>query len=367
MSNRHEALDALRGMLSLTVLACHCYMTFIRPTNGSAVTSAQVLVEVAAQLAVIAFFALSGFAIAMSLDGNRRRHGALRLSDYTAARAFRILPPLLLTIVITLGLATVLRVLGLDKVDAPGAERSSYATDVLTQLAAIGTLTARGDLTGRFNGPLWSLAYEVQCYVVAGLVAGAFFTRSWQRAACVCLLVLYLVEVGDQHVRQPLMALVFCMGAAAYVFRSARRAGLAAGGFVLAALLVALAAHAEERQLQDIGLWAQAQLLAGASAACALIPLARLSAGPRLRSLGGCSYTIYILHFPLLQAAYFVLHNSTPMSVGQAAAGAVFSGCLTFAVCAALGRWLERPAAQRAVAGRVAARWLMRWGTKSAA
>jgi len=48
------------------------------------------------------------------------------------------------------------------------------------------TFGFRGGLTGSSNGPLWSLALEMQAYVVVGLLAQAFYSRTTRiRIACV--------------------------------------------------------------------------------------------------------------------------------------------------------------------------------------
>jgi peptidoglycan/LPS O-acetylase OafA/YrhL len=96
-------------------------------------------------------------------------------------RFARIYPPLLFSVALTVSMALILRALGLDhylgKTPDLTRESFSYLDNIRDVERALLTFGFRGGLTGSSNGPLWSLALEMQAYVVVGLLAHAFFSR----------------------------------------------------------------------------------------------------------------------------------------------------------------------------------------------
>ena len=116
--------------------------------------------------AVYVFFAISGFLITRSYE----RHGTLR--QWATARMLRIFPGLVVVLVLmAFGLGPLLTDLSLR----------DYLTDPATWRYVPAGLTLafrQSDLPGLTltNGPLWTLEYEVLCYlaVLAMGLAGAF-------------------------------------------------------------------------------------------------------------------------------------------------------------------------------------------------
>ena len=152
-------------------------------------------------LSVFTFFAISGFFISQSFD--RRRS----LIDFAAARVLRIYPGLLVTLLITA------LIIGPMFTTMP---LISYFTDRDTALYVTRNLTLKWlqyDLPGVLrdnpytaivNGSLWSLFYEVSCYilVVALGVSGVAGRRRYRFAAFLGVyLVVYvgynLISIGN--------------------------------------------------------------------------------------------------------------------------------------------------------------------------
>ena len=172
----------------MAVFGAHCWLVFVAPLDGDAVSDAHLAVNLVARLAVVFFFVVSGFVIAQSVDLNRRATSGFSGPNYFVARCARILPPLLATVAITWILYVVLLYLGWTFVRWGAAERLVYVTFPGEQLQAIASLTVFGDLLGaRFNGPLWSLVYEIRAYVLTGCAALALFaaTRTVRMAAVI--------------------------------------------------------------------------------------------------------------------------------------------------------------------------------------
>ena len=140
-------LDSLRGVLSLVVVIAHSWQVFIHPLDRNDSLLLYIF-SLSARFSVLAFFCLSGFVIALSIDQNRSRHGSFRISDYFLARVFRIVPPLLVVFAITFLMQLILMRVGAEIVGSTTAARQIFVTDVSDQFKALRTLCIKGDLAG---------------------------------------------------------------------------------------------------------------------------------------------------------------------------------------------------------------------------
>lgn len=288
------SLDALRGFLSLVVVIAHVCQVFVQPVSGPSV-----FLGWAARIAVLCFFGLSGYVIAMSLHANRRR--GFQIGAYAMARVRRIVPPLLAVILLTAVAQIVLMMLGADYMPIAKAARAAFGSNPSEQLLALVSLTLAGDLTGMgLNGPLWSLAYEIQLYVIAGLCALIAWAKPYIKALAAALLLLYVfhISVWVAFDLQALCFVCFALGAAA----------TALGTSTLTAL----------------DGWLRGSFIASA---------------------GQYSYTLYIGHFPLLLFLSFLAHHFAPASLSAqwAPLTAVAAMAVTWLTLASLGRLVERP------------------------
>jgi len=148
-------LDGARGLLSIVVCFAHAFTILVRPSHHTKEFSHYFWV-ISSRYAVLAFFVLSGFVIALSVQRNSKRNGVFRLGDFAASRAARILPPLLAAIGLTMVLAALLSFLGLQDLP-PGtpSERDAFRVDYVAQVSSLLTFGLAGQLSGGLNGPLW--------------------------------------------------------------------------------------------------------------------------------------------------------------------------------------------------------------------
>lgn len=127
-------------------------------------------------LAVCIFFVMSGYLITASFLSSRS------LASYSTKRLLRIYPALIvMTLFTVLVLGPSVTALSLDSYLKDGR---AYA--YLLNMAAI--LPAPVGLPGVFagnhfanavNGSLWTLKFEIFCYVAVGILGVAFFLRTW--------------------------------------------------------------------------------------------------------------------------------------------------------------------------------------------
>lgn len=280
--------------------------------------------------AVNGFFAISGFLVTMSFVRRGPR-------DYVAARALRIVPGLLAAVlVVALAIGPSMTTSGLR----------DYLTDPELRIFLLRTLTtlkSTAPLPGLFRdnpfhfamGTVWTLKYEVLCYVAVLLAGAAGLLRGRAPSLVVAaglfaaLLVTNLLlpnaSLGTTTTLR--LAFVFAAGAALYQWRDAVRLSWLAA--VALAGLAALAARTP----------AYPALLYGASAYGILVVSLREPLARPLFDLGeDLSYGVYLYGWPIQQ----VLRALYP------AAGSpvllVVSLPLSLLVAAVSWRLVERPA-----------------------
>jgi peptidoglycan/LPS O-acetylase OafA/YrhL len=181
-------LDTLRLILASIVAAGHAVGIFARPF-GVVSDSVSDALSLASEVAVWIFFLTSGLVIGRSL-ASKSPNGDKLFFIYMKRRFSRIYPPLVFSVVLTASMALILRSRNLDHYVGTAHDLTrdsfSYLEDIGDVAKSLLTFGFRGGLTGSSNGPLWSLALEMQAYVVVGLLAQAFYSKTtWIKLACV--------------------------------------------------------------------------------------------------------------------------------------------------------------------------------------
>ena len=280
-------LDGVRGLLALYVVVHHCWLLSFPgyPANTGPAWTGWLTYG---RFAVVAFIVLSGFSLGLAPAARGWRLDSLR--GYTVRRAWRILPPywaaLVLSWVIIPPTASSVWVYGLllqDVFDEPSP-----------------------------NGALWSIAVEAMLYL-------AFPALVWlrRRIGAVATLAISLIPLvvlgpatGTGYARE--LAPLFTLGMLAAGVRSHRiRWDWLALAAVTPVLVLVFARGS---------VWAAANfwwldLALGPAIALTLIAVAHQRPGwalttldsPPLRSLGGFSYSLYLIHMPLVAAVSHVV------------------------------------------------------------
>lgn len=303
---RSNALNAWRLSLATGVILWHSW-----PLTGRQVsfTPAHQLLR---DVWVDGFFAISGFLITWSWF----RHPRIR--DYFAARGLRILPGLWICLIVTAFVIAPISVA--IQGDSPAKLLLSRApieyvlknSAVLLVQQDIGG-TPRGiPVPGLWDGPLWTLAWEVLCYIaIAGLGVAGLLRRRWFIPAALTLALawsallppwsVFADMIEAQHrIEDPAtaallvqtiaarFAVMFLAGAFLYQFRNmvpARWSLVAlSGAVVLAASFMP-----------------NYRLLAAIPLAYAVIASGALIHNKRLRLRTDLSYGVYIYAWPVQQ------------------------------------------------------------------
>lgn len=305
-----DHLDLLRGLAAVAVLVGNGRTLFFVDHAALGPTGLAIdLWYFASGLghqAVMVFFVLSGFFVGGAAVESLPRWS---WGDYLLARATRLYPVLLVGLLSTavwdhLGI-------GINAALYAGAHEMSTLQEPVAE--HLGLLTLLGNLaflqtlavpTYGSNGALWSLCNELWYYLLFPLLLGAIAPRrSALRLAGALLCAVLLATVFRSLA---FYFLVWLMGVAVAVLPAGRAERPAAARAVaLIALLGLLLALAAARLRPGEG-WGD--LAIGAATALLIWSLLRAGAAlpspPRYarlaRTLAGCSFTLYVTHFPVL-------------------------------------------------------------------
>ncbi|MEV6847344.1 acyltransferase [Actinoplanes sp. NPDC051411] len=302
---RVSGLDGIRGLAALFVVLHHTYLLSYPgfPANTGPRWLSWLLYG---HLAVVVFITLSGFSLGI---GPARRDWQLGgRARFAYRRAWRILPPYWAALVFSLIIAWTV-VPQPDELAPTG--KSVVAYGLLLQ-DVIGSPTP--------NGAFWSIAVEAQLYVVFPLML--VLLRRAGTAVMVSVVTVAVAAVGvlAPHVAAvnlllrltPQFALLFAVGlAAAGILRATDRVRrLPWQWFALAAALPVLAwlvlrstsRFADELFWVDLACAPAIALLLAAVATGRPRPLRRLLDTRPIRRLGTFSYSLYLIHAPIVVA-----------------------------------------------------------------
>ncbi|MFD4604521.1 acyltransferase family protein [Streptomyces sp. NPDC058464] len=300
-----QGLDGLRGLAALYVVLFHCWLyTFPGYPRSSAPEWLGGLMF--GRLAVVFFLVLSGFSLAISPARHGWRSAGVR--EFLRRRAWRILPPYWAALALSL-------VISWFVVPASHFGPPTGATVLVFGLVAQDVVTAPTP-----NGAFWSIGVEAELYLLFPLLL--FVRRRWGAvvlAVCVTLPVVAggLTAPGGTPVEgdnwlAPHLAPVFAAGVvgAGVVAASDRVRRLPWGWFAVLAALPVLALGAVRGPVWTVNhyFWidlaiapAMAMLLAAVATGKPAVLVRLLTARP-VHGLGNFSYSLYLIHLPIVMA-----------------------------------------------------------------
>lgn len=307
-SARVAGLDGLRGLAAAFVVLHHVYL-LAYPGYPAPHSPWWCRWLVYGHFAVAVFIVLSGFSLAL-----RPARSDWRIADlgqFFRRRAWRILPTYWPALLFSLVIAWTIT--PQPEQGVPGL-RSALVHGLLLQ-DIVGSATP--------NGAMWSIAVEVQLYLVFPLLV--LLVRRLGAVAMLAIVTALVVGEGiaADHLRAaeqllrltPQFGALFALGvAAAAVRQRAPRPRLLAGAAVAAlAPPVALITFRGSRWVVanlywvDLALAPAIALGIAAVAGGAAARTARLLDRAPLRRLGGFSYTLYLVHAPIVVALFHLV------------------------------------------------------------
>jgi peptidoglycan/LPS O-acetylase OafA/YrhL len=351
-SGRLRGVDAARGLAAGLVFVHHLDVLFpsgfMNLLGNSVCTTVLKALSARNSDAVMLFFVISGFCI----RATSRRYDFQRRDDlvqYAWRRVFRIVPLYLIAIALTFGVGAAL------------GTTSDQAFSVETLLGNLAFLQTAAETRGNWfvpygnNAPLWSLSYEAFYYVIfpfAFLLEAKLPARVGTNRSLAGLSATFMVSclalLLYQAIPNPIFSFltlygVWRLGVSMDDMRQkeAPRIGLVFVLLVLVVLLTVADLLRESATLQVMAsgavlglLWIVIQSDA-VSWVLRIKPIAMLI--DCLAWIGGFSYALYLLHYPLIELVKNVLTDDT--------AGIVIAILASLAVAFAaewLANWIKQ-------------------------
>lgn len=367
-------LDSLRGLLSLMVVLQHAATAFVYSLEGLT-SPINIYIGFFAHYAVIFFFVLSGYVITISINENIKRNEFFSISEYAIARCVRIIPPLIGTIILSIILMHVL--IHYNAQTATGDFkffiRNIYTPDIYLQLSSIFSATIFGNLDGgatNVNGALWSLVYEIQFYVIAGLISTILFSRRLaMKTICVFLLILYWNALGVKNTTnvQWVAFICFGIGSSAYLLRDNIKRCRYAIPVVILSIICILGVKTGWNGIypivyeirapfpRDID-WVTYRIMAGILFALLIVNSEMLGklVSP-FHFLSSFSYSLYIVHFPVIVFMWFIVVNKFSSIIEHAYLLTILSILISVMASYLFSIIFEKPKVQKEYLARIIA------------
>jgi peptidoglycan/LPS O-acetylase OafA/YrhL len=307
-NQRLAGLDGLRGLAALFVVVNHIFLrTFPGYPRDRAPFWAGWLIY--GRFAVVVFIVLSGFSLALSPARRGWRLGDARRFAYRRAR--RILPPYWAALAFSLAVAWL--------VTAPPGQGVPGPRSVIVNGLLVQNLVGAPSP----NRSFWSMAVEAQLYVLFPLLLLA--VRRLGPVVMVAAVTLVVASVGivGPHVSgletfviqsPPDLAALFALGilSAGIVGASPRRRDCPWAWLALVAAAPVLATILLRGSVWTLDHLLWVDLALGPAIACLLAALAtgrparllRLLEARPVRALGESSYSLYLIHGPIVIVVY---------------------------------------------------------------
>lgn len=176
-------LDYFRGLFASLVVFSHTYQILLLPLIYDKNSLVLKLIQFIAAYSVVGFILISGYSIASSLHNNYfKNNRKIIIKDFVKKRIARIFPPFLLSILIVICVVFFIHYFSLNGSETYLLENSKYIPrekavydwELITYNLIFLNSFIPGIKTITMNGPLWSLNFEVYFYILL-LTLSLFF------------------------------------------------------------------------------------------------------------------------------------------------------------------------------------------------
>lgn len=257
------------------------------------------------------FFVLSGFLIGKSVCNNISKNQEFNIAQYARDRALRLYPPLVIALLLMILLSAIAPLLfpsGTQQfIQIPGATfaRTGFTVETQQLLGSLFFLNEFKTSTPSANGPLWSLSLEAWYYVIAA----AIFLWPSRRAASVVLLVVVILVTWKNKMFIMLAPIWFSGFWLAFLHQRKPEMNNRVFGWLFLALTIVVIVIAAlvlfGGPQGEGGLFDRMnhfRLASGLWFACfmALIMGGGASFPKFFHGQAGYSYTLYVIHFPIM-------------------------------------------------------------------
>lgn len=322
---RLECLDALRGLAAVVVFFQHIVSMFPIPETDLLSKTIFRVVSTSGSAAVDLFFVLSGFVLTLPYVGARAKH--MDYTDFTIRRVMRLYPAYWVAVVV----AIVARLTLNDPIHAFALTEwtANYWTIPLTTNAILQTGSMVIPFDSRIvNTVFWSLLVEMQISLLLPFFIVALAIASGATSALLILastIIIALVIAPDSAL---LFLPLFVLGVVLAKHQGGiveKLANLSGVMLIALALLSLVLIEARLYAWRYPGL--PSDFLSGAGAGLLIVLIlarwrqSRLLVNPATHLLGTASYSLYLLHIPVIFAvvpSMYAYTGSVLVSAGGA-------------------------------------------------
>jgi len=331
ISGHYKRFDVARGLAAIVVLVTHVVVIYVARVTGSE-RPLFYGAEIFARHAVLVFFLLSGYLITVSILLNIKRNGRFDGVHYLTSRIARIYPPLCGAMLIIMAAWVVIHAFGL-----PGAVQYGLPTDKYIEADSFSVsgvdflralLMQDGLLTA--DSPLWSLYAEFHIYLLAMLGAMSYCARGSVRYVWFGLGLVLFAIWSYLWVWFIFYALIWALGALVAIANSRQervRANTRVSASAAIASTIAIAIWFAVAQDHDAFVVNRPPLLPGfvVQALCSVCyayllfnsNLLNRVLPQALATTGDFSYSLYVIHYPLLLLGLSLTQNWMGDSMGR--------------------------------------------------
>jgi peptidoglycan/LPS O-acetylase OafA/YrhL len=342
-------VEGLRGVAALYVFLFHIWQLAIQHTTTGTLLGWMTFTPFMqyGHFAVAVFIVISGYCLALPVA--MRPDMRFDAKTFFVRRARRLMPAYVPVVFLSVIPFCAVALLQGKHINVP-----HVALAVALHLGLVHNLSFA--TTEYLNGPLWSIALEAQIYVAFALILIPVWRRFGLAAQLGVALALGLLPHFVLHSldwTSPWLCGLFAMGvvAAAFTARASSMPKLPwkTLTFVAAAVAVVLIAPFRDQITADGALWpmdvalgAAVALFFVASVHDERIPFARFLASRPVVLLGTFSYSLYLIHAPLVDLTSAILHRA---HAGTLLSALAWGALIPLVVLAAYGfyRVFERP------------------------
>ena len=332
----YQKFDMARGVAAVLVLVAHIFQIFWYRFLGVENFLSD-LSGTFARHAVLIFFLLSGYLITLSIIGNIQKNSTFIKSEYISSRLARIYPPLLGAILITILAWGIIYLF-----DLPGKSSYRLPTDIYVArekfTISISDILSALNMSGGLlysNGPLWSLYIEFHIYILAMFAATIITSKLlWQRIVFSAVLVLLFIYWVTRDHFFALFTSVWMIGSlAAIISRRSIRIKVVKFArivtiliFIFTISLLFLSPHTLSASNPNTEVNWEVQISLSFFYAYIIFFTTSLDKIliNSLMKAGGFSYSLYIVHFPLLLLALSVTQTWIGDSLNKTAVVSMF-------------------------------------------
>lgn len=222
-------LDYFRGLFAALVVFAHTYQIILLPLIYDKNSVILKLVQFIAAYSVVGFILISGYSIASSLHNNYlKNQGKINIKEFIKKRVNRIVPPFLLSILVVICVVFCIHYFSLNGSEAyllPDSkyvprEQAKYDWElIIYNLFFLNSFIPEiKNIT--MNGPLWSLNFEVYFYVLLSTFSFFFINYNLNNLQKNISIFIFIGIVGLQlflNNKQFLyLLIVFFIGALSY-------------------------------------------------------------------------------------------------------------------------------------------------------